>query len=238
MPESPLASTPPEAGALPVRSRRLVIVLAALGAVSAVIAAVVIFSSGGSTTPPEEPEAQVTTSSKAVVVGDPDAPARVVVYEDYGSHSSREFEIASRDFLRVEAAAGQVRVEYRPFHLTDGYSREALRAWGAVLDGGTAEQALAFHDLLFDRQPFDDGSADQAPDFEAWAVETGVDRGVVSDEIKGSESAFVDAARDGARAAAIGVVPTVLVNGRLIGAGNGIRVADQLQRVLLKDSPG
>ncbi len=90
-------------------------------------------------------------------MGAPDAPTTIVVFEDYGSRPSREFEIASRDFLRVEAAEGKVRVEYHPFALSHGYSRDALEAWGAVLDGGTAQQALAFHDLLFDRQPIDQG---------------------------------------------------------------------------------
>jgi protein-disulfide isomerase len=231
----PHPPTPPDDDEPPVRSRRLALVLGVLGAVSAVIAGLVIFSSGESTAPPEDPTAQVSTNSRAVVMGAPDAATKVVVFEDYGSRASREFEIASRDFLRVEAAQGKVRVEYHPFPLAAGYSRDALEAWGAVLDGGTAKQSLAFHDLLFDRQPVAGGSADAAVDFEAWAVHTGVERGVVSAKIKQSDSAFVDAARDGAREAGVLVVPTVRVNGRAIRLGTGIEMADQLQRRILGD---
>jgi len=233
VPADPHASTPPDKNEPPVPSRRLALVLGVLAAVSAVIAALVIFSNGASTAPAQDPEAQVSTNSRAVVMGAPDAATKVVVYEDFGSRVSREFEIASRDFLRVEAAEGKVHVEYHPFRLTDGYSRDALEAWGAVLDGGTAEETLAFHDLLFDRQPVDGGKAAAAADFEAWAVRTGVDRGVVSAEIERSDSAFVDAARDGAREAGVTVVPTVRVNGRAIRLGTGIEMADQLQRRIL-----
>jgi len=218
-----------------VRSHRLAIVLGVLGAVSALIAALVIFSSGGTTTPAEEPKAQVSTNSRAVVMGAPKASTTVVVFEDYGSRASREFEIASRDFLRVEAAKGKVRVEYHPFALSDGYSRDALEAWGAVLDGGTAGQALAFHDLLFDRQPIGGKSDASATDFEAWAVQSGVERGVVSAEIERADSAFVDAARDGASDAGILAVPTVRVNGRAVRLGTGVEMADQLQRRILED---
>ena len=236
MPAHPHApAPPPDENEPPARGRRLALALGVLGAVSAVIAALVIFSNGGSTAPPEDPKAKVSTNSRSVVMGAPDAPKTVVVFEDFGSRASREFEIASRDFLRVEAAEGKVRVEYHPFALSHGYSRDALEAWGAVLDGGTAQQALAFHDLLFDRQPSDQGDDASAADLEAWAVRTGVDKGVVSGEIERADSAFVDAARDGAREAGVVVVPTVRFDGEAIRLGTGVEMADQLQRQILED---
>jgi len=51
------------------------------------------------------------------------------------------------------AAQGQVLVEYHPIPPTDGYSRQGVEAWAAVLQDGSAVQAMAFHGLLFDRQP-------------------------------------------------------------------------------------
>ena len=234
MPLEPTAPTSPE-DEEPPRSRRLLFILVALGVVSAVIAGVVIFSGGGSTAPPGNPEAKVRANGESLTVGSADAPMKVVVYEDFGGRQSRDFETASRDFLRVEAAKGKVRVEYHPFALSDGYSRDALEAWGAVLDGGTAGQALAFHDLLFDRQPIGGKSDASATDFEAWAVQSGVERGVVSAEIERADSAFVDAARDGASDAGILAVPTVRVNGRAVRLGTGVEMADQLQRRILED---
>ncbi len=234
MPPEPTAPTSPE-DEEPPRSRRLLFILVALGVVSAVIAGVVIFSSSGSTAPPEDPEAKLRTSGESLTVGSSDAPMKVVVYEDFGGRQSRDFETASRDFLRVEAAQGKVLVEYRPFSPADGYSRRALEAWAAVLDGGTPKQALAFHDELFDRQPASGSAAPAASELEAWAVDAGVDKGLASDAVERSDPDFVEAARRSARAAEVETAPTVLVDGKPFGSGNGVELADQLQRKILAD---
>jgi protein-disulfide isomerase len=205
----------------------------ALGAVSVVIAAVVIFSSGGSTTRPEDPEAKLRAGGQSLIVGNPDAPTKVTVFEDFGDPHSRDFEIASRDFLQVEAAQGDVQVEYRPFYLEVGYSLWALHAWGAVLEGGTPRQAMAFHDELFDRQPAVDGAPPSDAELEAWAVDAGVAEGLVSDALKRPDSPFADAAVRSAGVAGIETVPTVLVDGRPFGTGTSVGLADQLQRKIL-----
>jgi protein-disulfide isomerase len=234
VPPEPTAPTSPE-DEEPPRSRRLLFILIALGVVSAVIAGVVIFSSSGSTAPPEDPEAKLRTSGESLTVGSSDAPTKVVVHEDFGSRKSRDFETASRDFLRVEAAQGKVLVEYRPFSLADGYSRRALEAWAAVLEGGTPKQTLAFHDELFDRQPASGSAAAAASDLESWAVDAGVDKGLASDAVERSDPDFVKAARQAARAADVETAPTVLVDGKPFGSGSGVELADQLQRKILAD---
>ena len=207
----------------------------ALGAVSVVIAAVVIFSSGGSTTRPEAPEAALRKGGESLIVGNPDAPKKVTVYEDFGDPHSRDFEIASRDFLQVEAAQGDVQVEYRPFPQTDGYSLMAVEAWAAVLEDGTPKQAMAFHDELFDRQPAVDGAPPSDAELEAWAVDAGVDEGLVSAALERRDSDFVDAAMGAAATAGVETVPTVLLDGRPFGTGTGVKLADQLQRKILTD---
>ena len=234
MPPEPTAPTSPE-DEEPPRSRRLLFILVPLGVVSAVIAGVVIFSSGGSTTPPKGPEAKVRTSEESLTVGSSDAPTKVIVYEDFGSRQSRDFETASRDFLRVEAAQGKVLVDYRPFAPAGEYSRRALEAWAAVLEGGTPKQALAFHDELFDRQPASGSASPAASDLEAWAVDAGVDKVLASDAIERSDPDFVEATRRSARAANVEAAPTVLVDAKPFGSGNGVELADQLQRKILAD---
>jgi protein-disulfide isomerase len=215
-------------------SRRLLLVLAVLGAVSALVAGVVIFSSG-ETRPPKDPVARVRVSGQALVVGQPSALTKVVVYDDFGNRSSREFETASRDFLLDEAAQDNVRVEYRPLTLTGGYSQQAIAAWAAVAEHGTAEQAMAFRNVLFDRQP-EVASGSTPDDLEAWAVTVGVKKGVVSDGLEDPDAEFVSAARSAARAAAVVVAPTVLVDGKPLGAGSGTQLADSLQRRILEES--
>lgn len=136
------------------RNRTLLLSIGALVLVSAVIAAVVIVAgSGGSSRPAEEPVARVRISGQSLLVGDPDASTGIEVREDFGSPRSRAFDLASRDFLRIEAAQGKVLVTYRPTRATGGYGQEAMRAWAAATDTGDPERALALHDRLFDRQP-------------------------------------------------------------------------------------
>ena len=235
MPVTPPPSTAPADDGPADRNRWLLPGLGALAAVSAVIAAVVIFSSGGASTPAKDPEAQVRTSDDALIVGRPDAPTTVVVFEDFASTASREFEIASRDFLEVEAAQGNVLVQYRPFAPTDDYSRQAFQAWDAVLRHGTAEEAMAFHELLFDRQASPTGTEPTVAELDAWAVEAGADKGLVSAALERPDPAPVESAREDAQAAGVGLPPAVVVDGRTLTGSSGLDLADQLQRRILED---
>ena len=206
--------------------------LGVLAALSVVIAALVIFSSGGGPAQRPEPTAEVTVGEQAVVIGPDDASAEVVVYEDFASPESREFEIASRDFLRIGAARGEVRVEYRPVPLSgSAYSTEAVRAWAAVLRAGTPTQALAFHDTLFDRQPRPGAASPNQ--FLAWAQELGIDDAEVLDAMSEPDPDFAAAAREAARAAGVRRSPLVLVAGDPVTADSPTAVADRLQRLLL-----
>jgi len=235
VPQEPTTATSPDEDGPPESSRRLLIGIAVLGAVSAVIAGVVIFSSGGSTTRPEDPDAKLRTSGESLVVGNPGAPTKVVVYEDFGNRQSREFEIASRDFLQVEAAQGDVVVEYHPLPQTSGYSLSATEAWAAVLQNGTAKQAMAFHDKLFDRLPAAGAATPLAAQLEEWAVDAGVEKGLVSKALEQPDPPFVEAARQSARADGVRTAPTVVVDGKPSGKGTGVELADQLQRKILAD---
>jgi protein-disulfide isomerase len=235
VPAVPSDPLPPGHDIAPERSRRLLFALGGLALVSAVIAAVVIVSSGGQPKLAEDPAAQVRTSPTSLIVGRTDAPTKVVVFEDFASTVSREFEIASRDFLEVEAAQGGVLVEYRPFPSTEGYSRQSVEAWAAVLQGGTAEEAMAFHELLFDRQPASGAPPPTAADLTAWAVDAGADEDVVATGLESADSSVVDAARDAARAADVGGLPWVIVDGEPLDPGTGIELADRLQRQILED---
>jgi protein-disulfide isomerase len=235
VPKEPTTPSSPEEDGPPELSRRLLIGIAVLGVVSAVIAGVVIFSSGGSTKRAEDPVAKLRTSGESLIVGDSGAATEVVVYEDFGNRQSREFEIASRDFLEVEAAQGDVVVEYHPLPQAKGYSLLATQAWAAVLANGTAKQAMAFHAELFDRQPADGVTAPTAAQLEEWAVDAGVEKGLVSDALEQPDPSFVEATRQSARAAGIKSAPTVLVDGKPSGGGTGVELADQLQREILAD---
>ncbi len=235
MTAQPTSQAPRTAQTPPPRSRRLMLTLAVLGAVSTVVAALVIFSSGGGSSPQaQEPEAHVRASGQSLLVGRSDAPRKVVVFEDFGGVSSRDFEIGSRDFLRVEASQGKAQVEYRPYAESGAYSRQALRAWAAVLQESGAEKALRFHDELFDRQP-SPAQARAGTELEAWAVDAGVTAGLVSDALQQPDDVFVARAGQAARSAGVRTAPTVVVDGTPVRGADGTDLADRLQRTLLGD---
>lgn len=210
----------------------LLLVIGGLAAISVVIAALVVFSN--SQAPAEKPEAAapVRAGDQSVVVGRSGAPTKVVVYEDFASPESREFEIASRDFLRIGAARGRVQVEYRPFVAsTAGYSSGAMQAWGAVLRAGTPKQALAFHDVLFDRQPSSgDFAADQLA---TWAEDAGIDDVDVLAAVSQPDEALVASANRAAREAGLRRPPLVLLDGVPLSAPSPTDLADALQRRVL-----
>lgn len=215
--------------------RRLLLAVAAVVAVLAVVAGVVVSSGQGEEMPPPS-DVPARADGAALVLGPQDAAHTVVVYEDFLCPYCRELETASRDFLRADAAAGRVRVEYRPFRLLrDDYSERALNAWGLVLTDGTPEQAAAFHDRLYDEQP-DESSASKPDDTRLadLAAEAGVEDRALLDRIEQGEvdQAFVDEADAAARGAGVTGTPTVLLDGEPVeGASIGAMV-DSLERTL------
>ena len=212
----------------------LLVVIGALAAISAVVAALVIFSSGEGPAEKPEPAATVRAADQAVVVGRRTAPSRVVVYEDFGSAESRGFEIASRDFLRIESARGSVQVEYRPFSTAEGaWSREALQAWAGVLRAGTPKQALSFHDVLFDRQPT--GESPTPSELVTWARDAGIRDDEVFAAMATPDEDLVADAAEAARAAGAARTPFVLLDDAPITAGSPTELADQLQRAILEE---
>ncbi len=209
------------------------IALGVLAVISAVIAGLVIFSSGEEPAQKPQAVAAVTAGADSLTVGGGDAPTKVVVYEDFASPGSREFEIASRDFLRIEAAAGKAQVEYHPYSATgDGYSADALQAWGGVLGAGTPKQALALHDLLFDRQP--DSGSPTPSELVTWAQDAGIhEKPVLAAMAQPADQLAASAAR-AAREAGVTEPPLVLVDGTPLRAATSTALADALQRRILE----
>lgn len=215
--------------------RRLLLGVAAVVAVLAVVAGVVVLSGRGSETPPPK-DVPARADGTALVLGPKDAEHTVVVHEDFLCPYCREFENGSRDFLRADAAAGRVRVEYRPFHLLqDEYSERALNAWGLVLTEGTPQQAAALHDTLYDEQPYESSSS--KPDdaqLADWAERAGVTDEALLAKIAGGEvdQRFVDAADRQAQKAGVTGTPTVTLDGRPLEGSSIGAMVDTLERAL------
>lgn len=217
------------------RNSRILLIIGIVVAISAVVAGVVIFTGGdGTTTATPTTQPHVQASGTALVMGKhAGVRHQVVVYEDFACPACRDFETSSRDFLQAAALKGVVRVEYRPFHLLPAaYSTQALGAWGAVLQHGTAAQALALHDLLYDRQPAAGASQPTASALEAWARKAGATAQSVLGALGSPDPAFVGSADAAAAKAGVTGTPAVFVDGRRLPGTTALALADTLQRII------
>jgi protein-disulfide isomerase len=215
------------------RNRRLLITGVIVAVLAAVVVAGVLLTGGdsdkgGADTPPAAAEGQ------ALVLGDSADAPRVVIWEDFLCPYCREFESAARELLHDKARSGDALVEYRPFQLLqDDYSRRSLSAWAAVLQQGTPEQALKFHDLLFENQPYE--AAQDKPDTDEivdLAREAGVEDDAVLDAAAEDDPEFVKAAGDAAREAGIEGTPTVTVDGEKLEGSSIAEMVDNLEEQL------
>ena len=222
-------------------NRRLT-VGAVVVAVLAIIVIGYVVQSGRDTTgetatgPTSSPTATETTDTLQIAaadtyglgVGDPDAPAKIEVFEDFLCPFCQEYEIGGRDALREAALDGSAYIVYRPIAFLDEYSARALNAFAVVLEKSGPEVALAFHDRLYDEQPAEGGTMpgnqwliDQAVAVGASAAD--ITPGIDSYEFK---QWIINGADDASRRR-VNSTPTVFANGVPL---QGISIADLVQK--------
>lgn len=156
--------------------------------------------------------------SYGMVIGDADAPKEIVVYEDFLCPFCGQLEKTVRDQLDAAVEAGEVNVEYRPLPFLErisDYSPESANAFAVVLDASGPEVAKAFHDLLFDNQPSEEGPFPSKDDLVDLAVEAGAKESDVRPGIEDMAfEGWVDAAGEAASKDGINSTPTVFVDGQ------------------------
>lgn len=176
-----------------------------------------------------------------LVVGSPDAPHEVVLYEDFLCPVCGELEKQLDGRLADLVAQGRVRVEYRPIAILDRfgpYSTDAANALFVVREAAGADVALRFHDLLYADQPAEE--ADEFPGAEA-LIATAVQAGAVESEVRpgiedGSFEDLVDQATKAAIEEGIPGTPTVVLDGEAFGTDRGPEeLADTLVTALQED---
>jgi protein-disulfide isomerase len=166
--------------------------------------------STGTKTPP------VAAGTASLEMGDPNAPVKIVIYEDFLCPFCRELESSTRDFLRENAAKGKVLVEYQPINLLTRfpYSAKALNAWAAVLKNKGPKAALELHDLLYEHQPYEESSGNVTDSqIASWVKQAGADTDAVRQAMKAPDTAFFAAAQQAMTDANVTSTPTVFVNG-------------------------
>jgi protein-disulfide isomerase len=199
------------------RNRRLAIIAGVVVLLGAIIAGGAWYGSGsgdkpstGTKTPP------VAAGTASLEMGDPNAPVKIVIYEDFLCPFCRELESSTRDFLRENAAKGKVLVEYQPINLLTRfpYSAKALNAWAAVLKNKGPKAALELHDLLYEHQPYEESSGNVTDgQIASWVKQAGADTDAVRQAMKAPDTAFFAAAQQAVTDANVTSTPTVFVNG-------------------------
>ncbi len=214
------------------RARRAWIVGAIVAALVLVVGIGFLVQSQRDTAGEEGQAPAAATEDHSLAIGEPDAPHKVVIYEDFLCPVCRTFESEVDEALTEAAGAGDVYVEYRPFELLSqfgDYSRRATNAFAVVLDTSGPEVAKEFHDRLYAEQPSEQGPF---PD-DAWLVELAVESGAEESDVAGpiKEMRFeqwVVNATDQASKAGVQGTPTVLLDGEQVGGGTIEEMVDNL----------
>lgn len=216
------------------RLQRLLMGVGAVALLGAMIAAAVIYSGGGGTVGQHTPPPPVAATIHGMAIGKPSAPVHVVVYEQFGSAACVRFEMGSRDYLRTDAGAGRVYVEYRPVASAGGSGARLLDAFAVVLRSAGPKVAWRFHDLLFQQQATTPGTAPTDGQLVALAVRAGAKRADVQGPISsGEQQAWANQATTAASKAGIHQQPTVLVDGKRLPGDTG-QVLDRLETIIAR----
>ena len=187
-------------------------------------------SGGASGTPASDAGNPGVADTYGVGVGDPKAPVKVEVFEDFLCPFCGQFEKTSRDDLRQAAIDGKAYVVYRPIAFLNEYSTRSLNAFGVVLDTSGGAAALKFHDLLYENQPQEGGTM---PD-DDWLVDKAVEAGAKEDAVRpGIEKLafkqWMINGNDDASRRGVNSTPTVFVNGDQVTGSSIDDLAAQVQ---------
>lgn len=108
----------------------------------------------------------VLNQNAALIIGQPDAPDTIDVFEDFMCPVCKEFEQQSGQPMVTAIDAGKLRVRYHMLTFLNkssssgDYSSRAAGAAQCVAEGEKREVFLKFHTALFANQPSEGGSTD------------------------------------------------------------------------------
>lgn len=173
------------------------------------------------------------TDEYGLGVGDPDAPVKVEIFEDFQCPYCAQLEGETSDDLLKAAKAGDAFVVYRPMAFLNDYSSEALNAFGVVLEEAGGKAALEFHNQLFANQPAEGGESPDTQWLIDLAAESGADQPAVAEGIEnGDFEQWATNASEEASKQGITGTPTVLVDGEPLGGNTIEEMADNLNEAI------
>ncbi|MDN5894072.1 MAG: DsbA family protein [Nocardioides sp.] len=185
---------------------------------------------GGSSQTTEPGNVAIATADEyGLGVGDPEAPVKVEIFEDFQCPYCQQLESATRDDLLQAAKDGDAYVVYRPMAFLNDYSSEALNAFGVVLDEVGGKAALEFHNQLFVNQPPESGPS---PDTD-WLIDLAKKSGAGGDGVAsgikdGDFDEWATNASDAASKEGITGTPAAFVNGEPVDGSTIQEMADNI----------
>lgn len=168
-----------------------------------------------------------------VVVGDPQAPDAVTIYEDLQCPACANLESQLGEQVAAAIAEGRIRVDYRMVSFldrasTNDYSSRAMNALLVVLEKAGADAFLKLHDDLYANQPKEGGPGFEDDELidravQAGAVEADIRPGI---EDKVYEQ-WIKNATDQMSKDGVNATPTIRINGE---DADGQKLAELLQK--------
>lgn len=203
--------------------RRKLIVAGSIVAVLVLVVAIVFVVNNMRDTTGETPAAtpEQATADFGLVVGEPDAAAEVVIYEDPQCPNCAQLESEVGEDLASAVDAGDVRVEYRIVSFldeasTNDYSSRAANALVAAYDVAGPEVFEALHETLFAEQTAEGGPGHSDDQLVDYAVDAGAEESEIRPLIEdGAYVQWIENATDAMSRNGVSGTPTVFVDGEL-----------------------
>ncbi len=162
-----------------------------------------------------------STGNYGFVVGKPNAPASMVVYEDFQCPVCKQFETTDGSTIQKYITDGKLKVEFRPIAFLDRmsqgteYSSRSLNAAACVRNYTDATTFKLFHDLLFKVQPAENTSGLTDAQLVDYASKAGATQPAVATCITDrTYKDWVASATEAASKAGVTGTPTVKLNGQ------------------------
>ena len=205
------------------RRRRSLTVGAVAVAVIVIVVGVFVFIQTRSSAPTVAASGvHGSTGGYGFVVGKADAPASMVVYEDFQCSICKNFEDTDGAMMATKITAGTLKVEYRPIAILDrlsstDYSSRASNASACVRNATDTQTWKAYHDLLFQHQPAENSSGLTDEQLTTYATQAGATAPTVGTCISSDTyKNWVSSATDASNKAGVTGTPTVLLNGKSV----------------------
>ncbi|MBO2449772.1 thioredoxin domain-containing protein [Actinomadura barringtoniae] len=206
------------------QQRMLMIVLGVVAVVAvAVVVIVTVSNSGDDKKAPKYAGPLAPTSRQAdgsIVMAKAGVAKPVLeVFEDFQCPACKALEDTTGKTIKEQAAAGAVKVVYRPFRLfqQEPLKSNSQRAANAA-ECAPADKWVPFHDQLYANQPEEGSDGFANKDLIKWAGEVGITGDAFTQCVNGGQkNASVDQATAYAQKAGVTGTPTLMLDGKKVG---------------------